>query len=42
MSAFYQTKHRKKSQYDELVENLKYDRPHTSNIRRRNYQVVDK
>ena len=42
MSAFYKTKQRKKSQYDEYVENLKYDRPTTSSIRRRNYHIVDK
>lgn len=42
MANFYETKHSKKSIYDEMVENLKYDRPLTSSLRRKNYTVLGK
>lgn len=42
MSQFYESKHSKKTEYDEMVDNLKYDRPLTSNIRRKNYKVIGK
>ncbi len=42
MCQFYESKHSKKTEYDGMVENLKYDRPLTSKIRRRNYKVIGK
>lgn len=42
MANFYETKHEKKFNYDQMVENLKYDRPLTTSIRRRNYTVLGK
>lgn len=42
MATFYETKHSKKMMYDEMVENLKYDRPLTSELRRKNYTVLGK
>ena len=42
MANFYQTKHEKKHVYDQMVENLKYDRPLTSSLRRKNYTVLGK
>lgn len=40
MSQFYRSKHSKKSEYEAMVGNLKYDRPTTSKIRRKNYKVI--
>lgn len=42
MSNFYQTKHQKNNNFDRMHKNLKYDRPLTSSIRRKNYTVLGK
>jgi hypothetical protein len=42
MSDFYETKHTKKVVFDGMVKNLKYDRPLTASIRRKNYTVLGK
>jgi hypothetical protein len=40
MSSFYETKHEKKRSFDRMCSNLRYDRPLTSSVRRRNYAVL--
>lgn len=40
MSNFYTTKHHKRNDYKKMVQFLKNDRPLTSDIRRRNYELV--
>lgn len=42
MSSFYETKKEKKKVFDKMYKNLKYDRPLTSSIRRKNYTVYEK
>ena len=42
MGSFYETKRQKKQNFDRMVTNLKYDRPLTSSIRRKNYTVLGK
>lgn len=42
MSSFYETKHEKKHNFDVMFNNLKYDRPLTSSIRRKNYTILGK
>lgn len=42
MSSFYEAKHEKKDNFNRMFKNLKYDRPLTSSIRRKNYTVLGK